>query len=291
MHAFGPAAIQALEDVVLGEIANAEKVKIGDLVRCARSTSGSCVSSASCLFRHGVRNLGVLHRNPVKDLERGDLPSARRMTEPRYLSLDEVRSLLEHMTPQFRPIAATCYWAGLRVSEALDLRWADVDLAEEFFMSRERSRRRVRDLVPVVDDLAEEFMTHLRRRTDRDGEAAVVNEDFVFRTPSGKSPGRRNVHRAVARAAEKARLSNDGREPVGVHDLRHSFAARALAGGLSIVETSRLLRHANAHVTGTIYAGLNDDDLAALGERLNALNRTTTVRMTSSIPLDVFRPN
>jgi integrase len=45
---------------------------------------------------------------------------------------------------------------------------------------------------------------------------------------------------------------------VGLHDLRHSFAAAALEQ-LSLPEASFLLRHANARVTAQIYAGLTDD--------------------------------
>jgi integrase len=60
---------------------------------------------------------------------------------------------------------------------------------------------------------------------------------------------------------------------VGVHDLRHSFAAYALGGGLSLTETSRVLRHANPQVTATIYAGLSDDAVLALGDKLAAIGR------------------
>jgi hypothetical protein len=45
---------------------------------------------------------------------------------------------------------------------------------------------------------------------------------------SGISPGRSNVHRAVAWAADAAGLVPDGAEPVGLHDLRHAFASYVL---------------------------------------------------------------
>jgi integrase len=44
-----------------------------------------------------------------------------------------------------------------------------------------------------------------------------------------------------------------GMEPVGVHDLRHSFASYALTEAkMSLLETSHLLRHANPQVTATV---------------------------------------
>ena len=59
-----------------------------------------------------------------------------------------------------------------------------------------------------------------------------------------------------------------GREPVGVHDLRHSFVAVALAAGLTLPEAAALARHANPRVTATIYAGLTDAARAGLGAKL-----------------------
>ena len=55
-------------------------------------------------------------------------PGVGRLTEPRYLSADELDGLLGNMGDTFRPIAATCTFAALRVSEALGLRWRDLDL-------------------------------------------------------------------------------------------------------------------------------------------------------------------
>ncbi len=48
----------------------------------------SCITSASAVFAYGVRVTGNVARNPVRDLERGDLPSGKRTSEPRYLSTD-----------------------------------------------------------------------------------------------------------------------------------------------------------------------------------------------------------
>ena len=75
----------------------------------------------------------------------------------------------------------------------------------------------------------------------------------------GNPQSRRNALRAVHTAGEAAGLNGDGRERVGLHDLRHSFVALALAAGLSLAEAAALARHANARVTAQVYAGLADD--------------------------------
>jgi integrase len=65
--------------------------------------------------------------------------------------------------------------------------------------------------------------------------------------------------RAVQAAAKAAKLNGGDREPVGVHDLRHSFVAVALASGVSLAEAASLARHANARVTAQVYAGLAEN--------------------------------
>ena len=82
---------------------------------------------------------------------------------------------------------------------------------------------------------------------------------LVFVTTRGKPQSRRNALRAVHAAGDAVGLNGADREPVGLHDLRHSYVALALASGASLAETAALARHANARVTAQVYAGLTDD--------------------------------
>jgi integrase len=99
------------------------------------------------------------------------------------------------------------------------------------------------------------------------GLAFVQPDALIFQTRTGKSPGRRNILRAVRTAATAAGLNPEGAEPVGLHDLRHSAAGLAFES-LALNEVSRLLRHANPRVTTTVYGGINDDAAAAIGNKL-----------------------
>jgi integrase len=65
--------------------------------------------------------------------------------------------------------------------------------------------------------------------------------------------------RAVHAAGDAAGLNDDGRERVGCHDLRHSFAGVALAAGMSLAEVAALMRHATPAVTLAVYGGLADN--------------------------------
>jgi integrase len=115
--------------------------------------------------------------------------------------------------------------------------------------------------------LARELRAHRSRQAERS--LRLVHRDALcFTTARGKPQGRRNALRAVHAAGDAAGLNGDGREKVGLHDLRHSLAAIALASGLSLPEAAALVRHANPQVTATVYAGLTEHDREQIGAKL-----------------------
>jgi integrase len=95
--------------------------------RLSPRSRGGLLGILSSVLTYGVRQGAVPH-NVVRDLGPDDRPGAQRQSEPRYLDPDELDRLLGRMGDTFRPVAATCAYAGLRLSEALGLRWRDVDL-------------------------------------------------------------------------------------------------------------------------------------------------------------------
>jgi integrase len=219
------------------------------------------VAALSAALQHGERHLGTPVRNVCRDLCRGELPSSKRKSEPHYLSLPEVEKLLAAMTDESRPVAAACFWGGLRVSEALALTWAGVDFAAGTVAVPGTKTEGSAATIPLLPALARELRAHRERQ-------AGIGDALVFQTASGKPVHRRNVLRAVNAASEKAKLVAEGQERVGVHDLRHSLAANAFGLGLPAPEVARLLRHANTAVTLSTYAGITDQAATALGGKL-----------------------
>lgn len=242
----------------------------------APSTVTSVVGIVSGLFRFAVKS-GLAERNPVRDLDRDDRPGAARLTEPRYLSREEVALLLGQMSDSFRPVAAACAFAGLRVSEALGLRWRDVAFAASTLTVSGQlgddgtivptKTRASSAAVPLLPALGREFREHRARQAGRDLQL-VHGDALVFATARGRPQSRRNALRAVHAAGDAAGLNPAGRQRVGLHDLRHSFVGLALAAGLSLAETAALARHANARVTAQVYAGLADDGCETAAAKL-----------------------
>lgn len=242
------------------------------------STINGTVNILSGLFRFGIKNSQV-DRNPVRDLDRDDRPSSTRVTEPRYLSPDELERIFAGMTDTFRPVAVTCALAGLRISEALGLRWRDVDFKAEEINVREQLGTHG-ELVPVkttasaapaplLPRLARELRAHHARQREL-GFARVRADALVFPTRTGRPQSRRNALRAIHQAGDDVGLNSGGREKVGLHDLRHSFVANALAAGLTLPETATLARHADARITAIVYAGITEEARSALASKLTA---------------------
>jgi integrase len=118
--------------------------------------------------------------------------------------------------------------------------------------------------------LARELREH-RARQAALGFDRVKPGALIFQTASGKPVARRNVTRAIGSASRRAGLVKGGQELVGAHDLRHSLAGCAFALGLSPVEVSKMLRHANPQVTLTVYAGMAEGAALAAGDKLAAV--------------------
>lgn len=106
------------------------------------------------------------------------------------------------MGDTFRPIATTCAWAGLRLSEAVGLRWRDLDLkggtlsvTGQLGSDGERVPLKTASstaTVPILPALADELWAH-RSRVATQALARLQPDALVFTTTRGRPHGRRNV--------------------------------------------------------------------------------------------------
>jgi len=128
-------------------------------------------------------------------------------------------------------IGLLIYRHGLRVSEACDLRWDDIDLPK-----RTIAVRRLKGSTDSVHYLERDELAGLKR-LQREQEP---KSSYVFINERGQPFGRMGMGRMIERAGEAAKLPF----PVHVHMLRHS-TGYALAGrGMDTRRLQRYLRHA-----------------------------------------------
>ena len=120
-----------------------------------------------------------------------------------------------------------------------------------------------------LPQLARELRAHRARQRER-GFERIHADALVFTTARDKRQSRRNALRALHAAGDAAGLNGDGREKVGLHDLRHSFVANAFAAGVTLPEAAALARHANARTTAIVYAGVTEPAREQIAARLGA---------------------
>ena len=226
--------------------------KLIDTLR-KKGQSGSSVrgvvASVSCVLDYAARQ-GIVPRNVCQDLTREDKPKAKRETEPRYLTEEQVQSLFKALGGEFRPIAQVCYYAGLRISEVLALTWDDIDLERSLIFVRDGKTKASAAPVSPLPELMDILKAH-RKRSLSLGQHG--RSRLVFQTATGQPQNRRNAlrgrehreHEGEARRGKQVVNGETVTVKVGCHDLRHSLAALAYKRGLMDVEVARLLRHSN----------------------------------------------
>lgn len=238
------------------------------------STIRGVVTATAACFRFAVHR-GLLRENACLQLD-GDLPSGGRQTEPVYLGRAAITALIDSLSDEYRPVIATLAYTGLRISEALGLTWANVDLQAGTLTVEKQIDRKGRERVALKTassrgtlklpaPLVMELRAHRARLGER-GLDRVTGEALVFQTSSGRSPGRRNSLRALQVQAEKLGIEGANGEKVGLHDLRHSLASTLRGLGWADEQIAPVLRHSNARTTATIYGGLASDSLVSIRE-------------------------
>jgi len=157
---------------------------------------------------------------------------------PYIYSMDELRLALDVISgmrdrgtgvppASVRALILLLYGAGLRISEALSLRIADVDLEKAVLTIHEGKFYKTR-LVPFSQRLAMELSLYAHRRRRWPSGLGRDSPFFVMR--DGRPLSRRSITHIWRRACTLAgvRAADGATEQPRLHDLRHSFAVHRL---------------------------------------------------------------
>ena len=140
---------------------------------------------------------------------------------------------------------------GLRLSEACNLKWNDIDLNTGKLMVRQGKGAKDRSLWIGVEDL--ELLRTWRERQAKD---VTGNPAHVFTTLAGKAVSPRYVQKMVARLAAKVGIEKN----VHPHTLRHTFATDLYRETSKIRLVQKALGHSDLSTT-MIYTHIVDDEL------------------------------
>jgi len=126
-----------------------------------------------------------------------------------------------------RTLLLLLYGAGLRNSEAIDLKIADVDLVQKLLTIRETKFNKTR-LVPIGDKLTQALSKYALQRQQEGYSQNLENPFFVGR--NGKAVNQYTLESAFQVIREKAgvKRTDNARYQPRLHDLRHTFAVHRL---------------------------------------------------------------
>jgi integrase/recombinase XerD len=155
---------------------------------------------------------------------------------PGLLTRAEVAAILAACpNGRYRAMLTLTYGCGLRLSEVLSVRVADIDSERKLLRVAQGKGAKDR-LVPLSPTLLE----HLRAywRLYRPG-------DWLFAGRTGEPLCPTSLQRAFTQAKRRAGVTQVG----GLHGLRHAYATHQLAAGMAVERLQRLMGHSDIHTT------------------------------------------
>jgi len=224
--------------------------RLEELVRLLMSEGRSprSVARAIACYRGFYRFLVVdsrLKTNPADELR---APRAWKVL-PRHLSVDEVDRLLEQpdvTTPRGlrdRALIELLYATGLRVSELVSLRPADVNLGASYLTCTGKGEKQ--RVVPMGDEAAAWVRRYLR-----EGRPALLGKRtsarlFVNARRGGPGLTRVGFWKVLKAYGRRAGVTAS----LSPHMLRHSFATHLLERGADLRAIQMMLGHADLSTT------------------------------------------
>lgn len=192
----------------------------------------------------------VLTVDPASLVDRPRL--GRRL--PKHLSPEEALRLCEAPDKitlrgaRDRAMFYLLYASGLRVSELVSLRLADLDLLRGVVIPLGKGQKR--RIVPIGELALAELTAYLELRSTHPG----AHAEAVFLGRGAKGMTRQGFFKLLKRHAAAAGIT----KPVSPHWVRHTFATHLLAGGADLRSVQAMLGHADISTT-EIYTHVSSD--------------------------------
>ncbi len=195
-------------------------------------------------------------------------------TLPVVLSPAEVVQFLDSIdTAKHRTILTTCYAAGLRISEAVQLTLSAID-SQRMVLRIEQGKGQKDRYVMLSPKLLEIL---------RDCWRVSRSRPWLF---PGHRPGEPITTRAVNRACRKAQRRCGIPKPITPHSMRHAFAVHLLEAGTDVRTIQLLLGHRSLATTAR-YLRLASTTVCATVSPLDLLPRPDPGAVTPPAPASV----
>ncbi|MCM0622455.1 tyrosine-type recombinase/integrase [Nocardioides bruguierae] len=220
----------------------------------------------------------ILDSNPAKLVR---LPAAPK-TEVKPLDVDEIKQLLRfHRDKPHYALLVTLALLGLRRSEALGLRWEDVDLDGETLQINRGLHRidgqlttmptktaRSRRTVPLPGLVLTALKDQQQQQADERDKHGMDWQDtgYVFTTGIGTPLDPRNTTRLVQAACRAANV-----RVVRLHDFRHGCISVLLSLNVPPRTAMEIVGHSSIEMTMNVYGHVSQTDRRAALDQINDL--------------------
>jgi site-specific recombinase XerD len=176
---------------------------------------------------------------------------------PKVISGSDIKKMFD-ATPNLKhnTMLKLCYGMGLRVSEIVNLKIADIDSSRlQVLVERSKGKKDRYVNLPesILLQLREYYKTYKPKK-------------FLFEGQLGEQYSIRSVQKVFKDAMRRANIN----KPVGIHSLRHSFATHLLEAGTDMSFIQKLLGH-NDIKTTLIYAHVSKKDLSKVKSPLDSI--------------------
>ena len=224
------------------EINSVDRLIINSYVRALREkryAPTSIIRKVASLrgFFKWATSVGILEKNPASTLEQPKVPQRL----PKVISIKEIEEMLHNnLTPLQHVIMELLYSCGLRVSELVNIKVNDIDLASKYVRcfgkgSKERiipigemAKQVVKDYLPIRELLVKKYNLSTKRLLILDNGRLITRQDvYTFIHEQGKL-----IHKNIS-----------------PHTLRHSFATHLLENGADLRIVQELLGHSDVSTT------------------------------------------
>jgi integrase/recombinase XerD len=178
-----------------------------------------------------------LKTNPIKLLNNPKLPKKL----PCYLSVEEINSLLNQIDTKsalgFRDLTMihTLYATGLRVSELINIKCEDVNLARGFILTKGKGAKE--RLVPLNEITIKFISDYIKIQRNQIAKNSYC--DYLFITQQKKPFTRQGFFKMLKIYAQMANIKSK----TSPHKIRHSFATHLIEGGANLRAIQLMLGH------------------------------------------------
>lgn len=187
-----------------------------------------------------------------------EIPKRQKIKLPIVLSKEEVREILNcTKNIKHKTILSTIYSAGLRLSEAVNLKIADIDSERKLIYVRGGKGKKDRTTI-----LSKELILMLREYYKE-----YKPKVWLFESISKRQYAKKSVQKIFYRTLEKTNID----KKVSVHSLRHSFATHLLEQGEDLRYIQKILGHKSSKTT-EIYTHITKKGMGMIKSPLDDLD-------------------